>query len=143
MSDVAFLLVIFFLVTSTFALSRGLPVTLPPPSDEPGGDGAPSILLHVRADGAAIDCMPAPPGALADALERRIREVPGRTVVVHTDADAPYARMVEAYDALRTAVERTGIRAIDGVAVPTRADLEAWRKAFGRDPIAAWCDPGR
>ena len=143
MSDVAFLLVIFFLVTSTFALSRGLPVVLPAPSSDTGGDGEPSILLHVRGDGATVDCTPATPGTLADVLERRIREIPGRTVVVYTEADAPYARMVEAYDALRDALARTGEDAIAGVAVPTRSDLRAWSATFGGDPFASWCAEGR
>ncbi len=57
MADIAFLLIIFFMVTSVFSATKGLELALPtddnsPPDPTPD----PAVFIHVQADRVVVDC---------------------------------------------------------------------------------------
>ena len=137
MPDVAFLLVIFFMVTATFAASRGLGLDLPAergPIDESGTREA--VHLHVFADHAQLDCSPVEAGG----VERRLRSIlsihPQTPVVLVVEPEATYERMVLFYDEL-SRLQGEGI--LSEIHLPTRRDRENYTKIFGEDPFDAAC----
>jgi len=105
MADLAFLLLIFFIVTTTFAVEEGIPLVLP------GRSAAvarlkESDVLEIRAgrDGrvqaAGVDIGI---DGVRTLVERRLAASPDLVVVLVTDPDAEYGLMVEVLDEIKLA----------------------------------------
>jgi biopolymer transport protein ExbD len=118
MADVAFLLIIFFLVASFYSVTRGVQFSLPR-HDEATVNVEPeaAVLVEIaedsslRVDGRAM--------ALADLtgyLRAKLVANPGKPVIMRTALDAPYSAMTDVFDELR----RVGVR---NVVIPTQAEL--------------------
>ena len=109
MADVAFLLLVFFLIAAAMRSDVGIPSLLPPSSPEaarvvPGG----RLALSVSASGAvALDGEALP----AEALRRRVGAWarPGGVVVVRAHREAPYAAYIAALDAVLLAHRDAGV----------------------------------
>jgi biopolymer transport protein ExbD len=105
MVDIAFLLLIFYMVSTVFAQPQAMEVNLPPPSDE-DIPTAESKVLMLRVD--AEDRMYWNIGkddpelmeltALSKLLEDNVREVSELVTVVKINKKARYSRMVEILD---------------------------------------------
>lgn len=121
MSDIAFLLLIFFLVTTIFALEEGIPLVLP---------GKQSTTTKVKRDNLLV--IEAHPNGsimiekevvglrrLRDLIERKLIEKPKLIVVIESHPDSEYGLMVDILDELRLANAR-------------RISLKTMRVAGGR-----------
>jgi len=105
MVDIAFLLLIFYMVSTIFAQPQAMEVNLPPKSGEETPTRQ-SLVLTIRVD--AMDRMfwnigDADPeliqlAALPKFLEDKVREVPGLITVLKINKGARYQRMVELLD---------------------------------------------
>jgi biopolymer transport protein ExbD len=127
MADVAFLLIIFFLVTSTFAATRGLDFRLPEQQETAPIDPVEAVLVEVGPGGALrVDGRPMALAALGSYLRPRLRQDPAKPVIVRSDPAAPYGRMVDVLDELRQLPERLGLPGQISVAIPTQREVEAW-----------------
>ena len=133
MADIAFLLIIFFMLTSVFATTKGLSFELP--DGESGDDPEDAVLIHVFAEETHVDCSPMDAAQLRDYLAPRLARNPDKPLILYVESDAPYRRMVEMYDLF------AGIGATRNVQVPTQVDLDAYRAAFGDNPLASHCGP--
>ncbi len=112
--DVVFLLLIFFMVTTTFASRSGIGVKLP---EAQAKERPPAhvVELTLTAKGELfLDKTRLAPGGLAAALAEAARAHPGEVVVIRADAAVPHGRVVKAMDAARSA----GFRRL---AIATRA----------------------
>ncbi len=122
MADIAFLLLIFFLVTTTFPKNKGLAIVLP----EEGGEQeiSPRNILHIiiRPDG-IIEVKrgesPSVQSVSPDAIEALWRgdvsENPNLIAAVKTHPTTPYKFMVDVLDALHTAgAERISLQLFEG-----------------------------
>ena len=105
MSDIAFLLLIFFLVTTIFALEMGIPLILP-------GKESTDIkvsrknILEVKAypnGTVVIDDKVVPLSQLRPLVERRLSANEKLIVVIQTHPDAEYGLMVDILDELKLA----------------------------------------
>ena len=105
MVDIAFLLLIFYMVSTIFAQPQAMEVNLPPKSDVETPTKQ-SLVLTVRVD--AQDRMfwnigdvapePIELAALPKLLEDKVREVPGLITLLKINKGARYSRMVELLD---------------------------------------------
>jgi len=88
MADIAFLLIVFFMVSTTLLEEKGLPLVLPEAQD--GGikiDGTPFSLNEVRAE-----------------IEAKLIARPGTLIVsVKTHPEASYGTMIDVFDELKLA----------------------------------------
>ena len=132
MADIAFLLIVFFLLTSVFASTKGLSFELPPP-DDPGTDPEPAVLVHVSAQVTRVDCKPMTSEELAGYLEPKLARNPEKPVILYVEPDAPYHRMIGIYDLFAE------IGATRNVQVPTQADIDHYRASFGENPLVGHC----
>jgi biopolymer transport protein ExbD len=118
MADVAFLLIIFFLVASFYSVTRGIQFSLP--KHEPEAliaEPEASVLIQVATDGSlAVDRKPMALADLDDYVRDRLRRNPEKSVIMQTSLDAPYGAMVDVFDELR----QVGVR---NIVIPTSQEL--------------------
>jgi biopolymer transport protein ExbD len=122
MADIAFLLLIFFLVTTTFPKDRGLAIVLP----EEGGEVQISAnnILHIiiqpnglvevkRGESQQVQIVQ--PEAVEGIWRQDVSENPNLIAAVKTHPEASYRYMVDVLDALHTAgAERISLQLFEG-----------------------------
>jgi biopolymer transport protein ExbD len=109
-ADIAFLLLIFFLVTTTFPKDKGLSIVLPEPGEE--AQVSQKNILHLIIQPSGI--VDVKRGESQQVVQMTAREIeglwrqeesqnPNIIAAVKTHADAPYKYMVDVLDALKSA----------------------------------------
>lgn len=100
--DVVFLLVIFFMVSSTFIMNPGMKIDLPRSKTadaRPGRD----IVITVRGNDAIfVNADPVRLEALPDVLRRRLQEENKDMVVIRGDRTISYQTLISVMDACRS-----------------------------------------
>lgn len=129
MADIAFLLIIYFMVTVTFTATRGLDFGLPKDDQETEIDPVESVLVEVHASGSlTVDSKPMQLAGLLDYLKPKLDQNPEKPVIVQTDMEAPYGAMVDVLDELRQGRSALGLAEEIVVSIPTRREIETfWR----------------
>lgn len=154
MADIAFLLLIFFLVTSTIDIDTGIGMTLPPPLDEeqepPPVEDRNMLSILVNAQGQVlIEDEESSIGQIREELVRHVTnygedpdysDSPDDAVIsLKTDSDTPYTIYIDALDEMWMGyreiwegVAQTG-QTPDGQTVmsETFADYEEYRNNLG------------
>ena len=108
MADIAFLLIVFFMLTSVFAETRGINFAIPPKDDEEekSDEREEAVAINIDAQGRIrIDS----PAISRDDMYRELRGYlrpklirwPEKPILVTAEEDSPYGVFVEVYDALR------------------------------------------
>lgn len=108
MADIAFLLLIFFLVTTTIDVDKGIGLTLPDPRGEKKEIREKNItnLLVNEAGQVLLDLREIPVQQIKDVITEKIRENPKLIVSVKTDRNTPYNIYVAVLDQLKLANAR-------------------------------------
>jgi len=127
MADIAFLLIVYFMVTTTFAATRGLDFSLPKDDDTPPiVEKEEAVLIEIRPAGdLVVDQEVKQLGDIFDYLKPKLERNPKKPVIIKPDPEAPYGQMVAVFDVLR----RIKIKQ-EGTAVQVyEIDLRAIQKA--------------
>lgn len=108
MSDIAFLLLIFFLVTTIFALEEGIPLVLPgKQSTNVKVKRKDILIIEAHANGAiVVDKNVVLLQNLRTLIERKITENEKLIVVIESHPDSEYGLMIDILDELRLANAR-------------------------------------
>jgi biopolymer transport protein ExbD len=104
MADIAFLLLVFFMVTTVLKLEEGLPIALP--KAEAAQDIPREHVMHVWVDRSgkiSINDMIVTTSSVEGIVAQRIRANPGIIVAFYTDENAPYAIMADIMEQLKRA----------------------------------------
>lgn len=103
MADITFLLIIFFMVTSTFAATRGLDFALPREEQNPPIiEKEDSVLITIRPGGALeVDGKSMRLEGIEDYLKPRLERNQTKPVIIRPEPTAAYGDMVRVYDLLR------------------------------------------
>ncbi len=109
--DVIFILLLFFLLTTSFSDSAGLQVDLPEASSADLRVAPTDLIVALTEAG---DIVVAGESVSLDELRRRMREHkerrPGASVIVQADAEVPHRRVVEVVDLAKSeGLPRLGI----------------------------------
>jgi len=125
MADIAFLLIVYFMLTSTFAATRGLDFALPEEQeDTPLVDKEESVLIEIRPGGQLIvDGSPMPLDGVLDYLKPKLERNPAKPVIIRPDPNAEYGYMVAIFDELRQAPEKIGLE-VRNVSIPTQREID-------------------
>jgi biopolymer transport protein ExbD len=121
MADVAFLLIIFFLVASFYSVTRGIQFSLPK-KDEAALTAEPeaAVLIEIARDGAlTVDGRAMGLGDLQGYLLPKLARNPTKSVILQTSLDAPYHAMTDAFDELRQV-------GVENLVIPTSAQRELY-----------------
>ena len=125
MADIAFLLIIYFMVTTTFAATRGLDFSLPQEEDDtPLVDKEESVLIEIQPGGALlVDGKSMELDQVLDYLKPKLERNPMKPVIIRPDQMAEYGGMVDVFDELRQAPDKIGM-AVKNVSIPTQREIE-------------------
>lgn len=121
MADIAFLLLVFFLVTTVFDEEKGLPIVLPEENVEQEVSQKNILHIIVQADGTVrLKRGESPNESFVQASEltsiwrQEFALNPNLIAAVKTDATAPYKYMVDVLDALQSAkAERISLQILE------------------------------
>lgn len=121
MADIAFLLLIFFLVTTVFPKDSGLRVVLPEESEEVEVSQRNVLHLAVEPDGTvqvrhgdADDIQTMPASQIEQVWRLAVAENPMLIAAVKTHPDAPQKYMIAVLDALQLAgADRISLQLLD------------------------------
>ena len=117
MADIAFLLIIFFMLTTVFAVDSGLVVELPETQTRERVDVR-ELVLTITADGAVhADGKPIEVERIGDYILEKRSANPRRPVIVRSDRNVDYGRVADVMDELFQA----GVR---DVGLPTVSEVK-------------------
>lgn len=121
MADVAFLLIIFFLVASFYSVTRGIQFSLPK-HDEAALTAEPeaAVLIEIGSDSTlTVDSRPMPLAELQGYIGPKLAQNPTKAVILQTSLDAPYQAMTDVFDELR----QVGVQ---NLVIPTSNELQMY-----------------
>jgi biopolymer transport protein ExbD len=141
MADIAFLLIIFFMVTAVFSATKGLDFALPKEEQQPPDtDQEEAVFIKVAPDGSlTVDCKPMELGGILDYLEPKLTRDAEKPVILYTDPYAPYQAMIAVYDVLGSAEGQRGFK-VRNISVPTQSEIEDYIQIFGYNPFESQCE---
>jgi biopolymer transport protein ExbD len=108
MSDIAFLLLIFFLVSTIFAVEQGIPLLLPGQQSKNVKVKRKNIMvIRAHANGSiTIDKKPVGIKQVRPMVEERLAKNPKLIVVIETHPDSEYGLMIDILDEIKLANAR-------------------------------------
>jgi biopolymer transport protein ExbD len=127
MADIAFLLIIYFMVTTTFTATRGLDFALPEEDDSPPViEKEDSVLIEIQPSGDLIvDQIPMPLSEVLEYLKPKLEVNPKKPVIIRPDPQSPYKHMVSVLDELRQAQDK-GFSEEIRISIPTQREIESF-----------------
>jgi biopolymer transport protein ExbD len=127
MADIAFLLIIYFMVTTTFAATRGLDFALPKDDDNPPQvEKEESVLIEIQAGGRLIvDTKPMELDDVLDYLKPKLERNAMKPVIIRPLEGSAYGDMVDVFDELRQADEKKGFE-VKNISIPTQREIDAF-----------------
>ena len=122
MADIAFLLLIFFLVTTTFPKDKGLAIVLPEQAEEVQVSQKNIIHIIIQANGIedlkrgeSPQVQQVRPNDIEGIWRQEVAENDNLIAAVKTHPDAPYKFMLDVLDALHIAgAERISLQVLEG-----------------------------
>jgi biopolymer transport protein ExbD len=138
MADIAFLLIIYFMVTATFAATRGLDFALPKDDDSPPiVEKEDSVLIEIQPDGQyVVDAKAMRLEEIFDYLKPKLEANPKKPVILRPQPNSNYGYMVDVFDTLRHIKVRTldnGAREAKRVTSAQIREAEEQETDLGKD----------
>ncbi len=126
MADIAFLLIIFFMLTAVFTSNQGLRFGYP--KDDPEDlDVQPKEAIHIKIQGEEQFIVDKQPPMTLDQvggyIQAKMQEASDKPVIIQTLPEVPYFVMIDVFDLLKQLDVQT-------ISIPTQTEIERW-KAFG------------
>ncbi len=123
MSDIAFLLLIFFMVTTAFAARKGIDFRLPKESDD-------SLIVEEKEIKAITIDVQASGRLLIDGAPKNLRDIqpyikptlavnPDKFVIIKVNDNATYGDMMDVLDELKEAD-------VKNIALPSKEEMKSW-----------------
>ena len=127
MADIAFLLIIYFMITSSFTATRGLDFAPPKDDDSPPLiEREESVLVEILPSGDLIvDQRPMLLDELIDYLKPKLERNPEKPVIIRPEPTAPYGRMVAVMDELRQGKEKANLKEEIRISLPTQREIDS------------------
>jgi biopolymer transport protein ExbD len=141
MADIAFLLIIFFMVTAVFSATKGLEFKLPQDDDKSPPEEEEAVFIKVAPDGSVtVDCKPMALDEIQGYLEPKLTRDAEKPVILYTDAYAPYQAMIAVYDVLGEPQYESHGYKVKNISVPTQSEVQEYIQIFGYNPFESQCE---
>ena len=127
MADIAFLLIIYFMVTTTFTATRGLDFALPEDDDTPPViEKEDSVLIEILPGGdLLVDARPMFLSEVIDYLRPKLEANPKKPVILRPDPSSQYGHMIRVLDELRQGQDK-GLKEEIRISIPTQREIESF-----------------
>ncbi len=139
MADIAFLLIIFFMVTAVFSATKGLDFKLPKDEDNnQPQDQEEAIFFKVIENGTfTMDGKLADPDDILPYVMEKLERWPDKPIIIYSRRQAPYKTMVRIYDKLVMIKKTEGWdpRKDPNISIPTFSEIQEYIAAFGYNPF--------
>jgi biopolymer transport protein ExbD len=136
MADIAFLLIIFFMVTSVFSATKGLEFTLPKDDEDRPLKKVEAVYIRVYPGGVIqVDGRQMDVAQILPYLKPKLENWPDKPVILHTEPQANYQDMILVYDELKGG-NKVGVY-VKNIAIPTNREIEEYIQFFGYNPFEA------
>lgn len=123
MADITFLLIIFFMVTNTFAATRGLDFALPKDDRATQIEKEDSVLISIRPGGALeVDGRAMRHDQLLDYLKPKLEKNQTKPVIIRPEPETAFGEMVRVYDLLRRGKD-LGVE-VRNITIPTQREID-------------------
>lgn len=123
MADVAFLLIVFFMLTAVFTTTQGLRFQFP--KDDPTNlNVQPEEAIHIKIVGEGefvVDRVAMTLEEMGGYIQSKMTQNPDKPVIIQTLPDVPYFVMVDVFDILKQLE-------VTNVSIPTESEIERWRQ---------------
>lgn len=122
MSDIAFLLIIFFMVTTAFAARKGIDFRLPKDdgSADSSADGIHAVHIQIMESGRLmIDQRPANLEDIQPYLMPKLAVNPRKFVIIQTEDNASFGDMIDVLDELKQAN-------VENIVLPSQEEIASW-----------------
>ncbi len=120
MADIAFLLIIFFMLTSVYSSNFGLEYGLPKNEDMVNVQPLESMHVHIMGpDQYTIDRKPATLAQMAGYIDAKLKQNPKKPVIVQTDPNVPYYATIQVLDMCKQLK-------VENVSIPTNSEVNMW-----------------
>ena len=117
MLDIVFIMLIFFIVTTSFVKESGVTVNTPQAQTAAQQQSA-NIFIAIKASGEVwIDRRPVDPRSIRAIVARLHADNPEGSVIIQSDSDSPTGTLVEVMDQVRLA-------GVDGIAIAADKKVE-------------------
>ena len=126
MADIAFLLIIYFMVTTSFSATRGLDFGLPKDEQQASEiQREEAVHIKVQPGGALlVDGRPMQLAQVLPYLAPKLANNPMKPVILQTDPQAEYGSMIQVLDELRQGKQKVGVE-VQNISIPTRREIES------------------
>lgn len=142
MADIAFLLIVFFMVTTVFSATKGLDFKLPSDDDSnQPAEAEEAISFKVIEDGSFLmDGKPAVREDIMPYIGPKLERWPDKPIIIYTRAQAPYSSMVTVYDELMRTKKKPeqgglGRTKPPNISIPTYREIQEYERVFGYNPF--------
>ena len=123
MANVAFLMIVCFLIANTFATVRGIDFGLAPRGRAITVDRESSLLVTIGAAGALeLDGAPLDPAKLIATIAPRLAAAPETFVILRPSPEATYGDVLRVYDLLRRG-RYAGVE-VKHIAIPKQREID-------------------
>ncbi len=120
MADIAFLLIIFFMVTTAFSAKKGIDFNLPRDDQNKSPEDVRAVLIDIDPGGrVTVDGNPFNLTDIKPYLMPKLSANPNKFVIIKTDSDAQYGNMIDVLDELKQLD-------VKNIALPTREEIASW-----------------
>jgi len=136
MADIAFLLIIFFMVTTVFSATKGLDFKLPKNEDEQlESETVEAAYIKVFPGGAVeVDRQPMALDQILPYLQPKLERWPDKPIILYTLPDATYGDMIAVYDVLKQGPQQIGMDVTD-IGIPSHCEFAQYTEIFGYNPF--------
>jgi len=127
MADIAFLLIIYFMITTSFTATRGLDFALPEEDDSPPViEKEDSVLVEILPGGdIQVDGRPMLVSEIIDYLRPKLEANPKKPVIIRPDPASEYGHMIRVLDELRQGPDK-GLKEEIRISIPTQREIESF-----------------
>jgi len=122
MADIAFLLIVFFMLTAVFTSTQGLRFQFP--KDDPSQlNVQPEEAVHIKVVSEGqfqVDRIPMTLDELGAYVQSKMSQNPEKPVIIQTELEVPYYVMIDVFDLLKQLE-------VKNVSIPTESEIARWR----------------
>ena len=122
MADIAFLLIVFFMLTAVFTSTQGLRFQFP--KDDPSQlNVQPEEAVHIKIAGEGqfqVDRVAMTIDEMGGYVQSKMSQNPEKPVIIQTEAEVPYYVMIDVFDLLKQLE-------VKNVSIPTESEIARWR----------------